>query len=224
MLLFLYPNNDHIDTGKAYLLYERYEGTEIISGETSTLIHLKDFFDSLFSKKHSRPFSHCLLHLSAGKLPLGLLVYEADDIVQPHICNAARLLQNAIRLIQVLDKEKDRADQLEIEVAKRTGDLLKANSELKKEADKRIAVEAEVLKISEMERLRFSLDLHDDICQRLAGISMFCTSMKTASEPILKDLSAMIDETLMRTRQYAHDFFRLNLIPLVYRKLLRDYA
>lgn len=211
---FIYPYKTQLDTGKACLLYERYEGTEIISNENSPPVQLKDFFDSLFSKKHTRPFSHCLLHLNAGDIPLGLLIYEADDIVQPHICNAARLLQNAIRLIQVLDNEKYRADQLEIEVSKRTGDLLKVNRELKKEADKRIAVEAEVLKISEMERLRFSLDLHDDICQRLAGISMFCNSMKTASEPVLKDLSSMIDETLMRTRQYAHDFFPLELDTL----------
>ncbi len=211
---FMYPQAQNVDTNKAYLLYERYEGTEIISGDTPRLHDLKDFFDSLFSRKHTKPFSHCLLHLTAGDVPLGILVYEADDIVQPHICNAARLIQNAIRLIQVLDKEKDRAKQLEAEVAKRTSDLLKANKELKKEADKRIAVEAEVLKISEMERLRFSLDLHDDICQRLAGISMFCSSMKSAGEPVLKDLSSMIDETLTRTRQYAHDFFPLELDTL----------
>ena len=211
---FLYPQGENIDTNKAHLLYERYEGTEIMLSDVSPQISLKDFFDSLFLKKHSEPFFHCLLHLNAEEVPLGLLVYEADDSVQPHLCNAALLLQNAIRLIHVLDKEKDRADQLEVEVAKRTSDLVKANKELKKEADKRIAVEAEVLKISEMERLRFSLDLHDDICQRLAGISMFCTSLKTAQEPVLKDLSSMIDETLLRTRQYAHDFFPLELDTL----------
>jgi len=72
-----------------------------------------------------------------------------------------------------------------------------------------MAVEAEVLRISEMERLRFSMDLHDDICQRLAGISMFCKSFMVGLSPetFLPELSGLIDETLARTRRYAHDSF-----------------
>jgi signal transduction histidine kinase len=64
-----------------------------------------------------------------------------------------------------------------------------------------------------MERLRFSLDLHDDICQRLAGISMFCKSLAAglSSESLILELSAMIDETLSRTRQYAHNSFPVDL-------------
>jgi signal transduction histidine kinase len=40
-----------------------------------------------------------------------------------------------------------------------------------------------VLRISEMERLRFGLDLHDDICQRLAGISMLCRELASGVSP-----------------------------------------
>ena len=56
---------------------------------------------------------------------------------------------------------------MEEEISKRTKELIEANN-------RRIQVEAEVLKITEIERQRFSTDLHDDICQRLAGISMLC--------------------------------------------------
>jgi signal transduction histidine kinase len=67
-----------------------------------------------------------------------------------------------------------------------------------------------------MERLRFSMDLHDDICQRLAGISMFCKSLTRglSAESLLLELSELIDETLLRTRQYAHDAFPMELDAL----------
>jgi signal transduction histidine kinase len=86
-------------------------------------------------------------------------------------------------------------------------------------------VEAEVLRISEMERLRFSIDLHDDICQRLAGISMFSKSLAARkqderSAEDLKELSQLVDETLLRTRQYAHDSFPMELDALGLKDLL----
>ena len=73
--------------------------------------------------------------------------------------------------------------------------------------------EAEVLRISERERSRFSMDLHDDICQRLAGISLFCQGLirRENPQPFLPELAEMIEETLTRTRRYAHDTFPAEL-------------
>lgn len=78
----------------------------------------------------------------------------------------------------------------------------------------RMEAEAEILKISEMERLRFSMELHDDICQRLAGISMFCKSFTQRDclpQSGLTEVCELIDETLMRTRHYAHESFPMEL-------------
>jgi len=112
----------------------------------------------------------------------------------------------------LLEDEKERSRMLESEVQLRTRDLLEMNRKLTKESKQRLAVEEEVLHISELERLRFSLDLHDDICQRLAGISMYTKSLKNGAD--LGELSEMIDETLLRTRQYAHDSFPVELDSL----------
>jgi len=57
------------------------------------------------------------------------------------------------------------------------------------------------------------MDMHDDICQRLAGISMMCRGM-AMQNPQLKDLSGLIDETLVRTRQYVHNSFPVELESL----------
>jgi len=94
--------------------------------------------------------------------------------------------------------------------------LPEINKKLREETARRTEVEAELLRISEMERLRFSMDLHDDICQRLAGISMFCKSLMNSISPqsFLPELSELIDETLTLTRRYAHDSFPMELDAL----------
>ena len=57
------------------------------------------------------------------------------------------------------------------------------------------------------------MDMHDDICQRLAGISMMCRGM-AAGNPQLQELTELIDETLKRTRQYVHNSFPVELESL----------
>ena len=162
-------------------------------------INLTAFFAGLCS-------SVCLYHLRSGNEYIGLIVYDTQDALHPHICSAAIFIANTIKRLLILEKEQRWAKQLEKEVALRT-------RALNAEAKRRVAVEAEVLRISELERLRFSLDLHDDICQRLAGISMFARSLASGISGIslLPELSDMIDETLQRTRRYAHDSFPVEL-------------
>lgn len=77
------------------------------------------------------------------------------------------------------------------------------------------ALEAEVLQTSEFERRRFGLDLHDDICQRLAGITMYLRGFRTRppADPAstLAELGDLVDQTLQLTRQYAHASFPIDL-------------
>lgn len=222
--LVLYPKPlKHIEkTGK--LVYFRTEKNELSrnhdngtdSGET---IEMEDFFSRIITDS---PSSWCVYYLRSGREYLGLIVYEAPDSVHPQICSAAVFLANTVRRLQTYEDEKEQAQRLEQEVAVRTKDLTATYQKLQEEIQRRMAVEAEVLKISEMERLRFSTDLHDDICQRLAGISMFCKSLMPGISPriFLPELSELIDETLARTRRYAHDSFPMELETLGLREAL----
>jgi signal transduction histidine kinase len=173
-----------------------------------------EFFSTVMRREREGSRSWCLYHLRSGNEYLGYIVYEASDTAHPQMCSAAVLIANTIKRLLIYDDEKERARILEQEVAFRTRDLLDVNKKLQEEAKRRITVEAEVLRISEMERLRFSLDLHDDICQRLAGISMYCKSLAGTGESPLSELSQLIDETLQRTRRYAHDSFPVELDSL----------
>jgi len=209
--LFLYPQGT--ETGDVvHLVYRRFRNEEGVFSGSAQKTMLKEFFRTNFRSDERVPAFPCVYSLRSGTEEIGFIVYESEDFAHPHICSGAVFIANTVKRLMHLEDEKERSRMLEREIQLRTKDLLKMNRELKKESKQRLAVEKEVLHISEMERLRFSLDLHDDICQRLAGISMFSKSLEKGAD--LRELSEMIDETLLRTRQYAHDSFPVELDSL----------
>ena len=196
-------------------IYEQTPFGEKFGLENAPPIDTKEFIKGLSSLEGTSR-TWCLSHLRSGNEYLGMAVYEVPDTIHPQIYNGLILLANTVMRLFSYQEEMDRAVQLEREVAFRTRDLLLANKNLTAEVQRRMEAEAEVLQISEMERRRFSMDLHDDICQRLAGISMYSKSLaagkKDSKQTIaLKELSALIDETLLLTRRYAHDSFPMEL-------------
>ncbi len=73
-------------------------------------------------------------------------------------------------------------------------------------------LEQEILEISDREQRRIGSDLHDDLCQRLAGIRFACDALrktigKTQADGVLERLEkigADIGEAIDRTRMLAH--------------------
>ena len=215
--LILYPRPLERPGTTGNLIYYKTAQGEHSRIDAPEVLKITDFFSRIIEKpmekSPSAGMTWCVYYLRSGREYLGFIVYEAPDRVHPQVCNAAIFLANTIKRLQIHDDEKEQAQRLEREVAIRTKDLDEAYRKLQEEVRRRTAVEAEVLKISDMERLRFSMDLHDDICQRLAGISMFCKSFINgiSSGSFLPELSELIDETLARTRRYAHDSFPIEL-------------
>lgn len=171
--------------------------------DATKLLTLKEIFKKILSSKKDPASPRCLYHLRVGEKRLGFILYTVDKNSPIYVSMAGMFLSHAIDRIFKFKSEKNRARELEREVEKRT-------AELKKESLRRQKVEEEVLKISDLERLRFSLDLHDDICQRLAAMAMICKK-DSEKNPELKILFDMATETLARTRQYAHDSFPVEL-------------
>jgi len=132
-----------------------------------------------------------------------LIAYSADDDSHSYVSGCGMFLAHALKRLQVQARDQARAGELEAEVVRRT-------VELEKESRRRIEVEEEVLKIGDLERMRFSLDLHDDICQRLAAMAMISRNF-AKDDPRMAMLAEMSAETLKRTRQYAHNSFPVEL-------------
>ncbi|MBO4532577.1 MAG: substrate-binding domain-containing protein [Treponema sp.] len=194
-------------------LYVRYNGRVIDMAKNTkdgqlTLGQFYDYLNTL-NKQECEPLVY--KNLNVGEDYIGCILYDAPDNFLPYIILISVDIALAINRIQLNEERQRYSEFLECEVSARMHELVEANS-------RRLKVEAEVLEISEIERQRFSNDLHDDICQRLAGISMLCRSYSHKSEGVKKEemeeLAALVSDTLQRTRQYAHDSYPVDLDTL----------
>jgi PAS domain S-box-containing protein len=66
--------------------------------------------------------------------------------------------------------------ELEQRVAERTKELDKINAALKREIERRKALEREIVAVTERERERISQDLHDTVCQELSATAILLKS------------------------------------------------
>ncbi len=174
-------------------------------------LSLQKFYDFLTAQEKSKASALVFKFLNVGNDYLGCMLYDAPEASLPYIILLSIDIALSMNRIDANEERRRYADYLECEVTKRTHELVEANN-------KRIETEAQVLKISEIERQRFSNDLHDDICQRLAGISMLCKSYSNREEAVQKsemeELAALVSDTLQRTRQYAHNSYPVDLETL----------
>jgi DNA-binding LacI/PurR family transcriptional regulator/signal transduction histidine kinase len=197
-----------------YLVYERVGGqVSPLPGEGVEL-ELENFF-SIHASRRGSPWDYCLAHLRSGAEQSGIALYSVEDWAQIHMASAMPHIANALKRLRVIAGQEDRNRELEVLVAARTLDLTTVNERLSEEIERRRKTEGEVLQVSEFERRRFGLDLHDDICQRLAGIVMYLkgSRVKTLGESraLLAEAANLVDETLSLTRQYAHASFPMDL-------------
>jgi signal transduction histidine kinase len=97
--------------------------------------------------------------------------------------------------------------------------------------DERKLLEAECLRICEREKTSIGQELHDDVCQLLAGLSCMLEVIgqraKTAMPdltPTFKDLAAQLHGGMERTRSLSHSLVPLRLINLGLARALRELA
>lgn len=192
-------------------LYIRRNGQEIYSFDKDMKIPFGVFYKKYLELEEGAKPSLIFKYLRAGDELIGCVIYDANDSVLPYLSSIAINIAQSLNRIDTFEERKKHSEYLEQEVNERTKELVEANN-------KRMEVEAEVLRISEIERQRFSNDLHDDICQRLAGISMLCRSYSNQEKPVEKtqmvELAELIGETLQTTRQYAHNSYPVELESL----------
>src|SRR5207237_6002294 len=98
--------------------------------------------------------------------------------------------------------------ELEARVQQRTTDLKTASANLHASISERKRLEHELLEITEKERRRIGLDLHDDLGQKLSGVALMTKGLELklakqrASEA--RD-AAQIHDLIQQTMDHAHD-------------------
>ncbi len=102
-------------------------------------------------------------------------------------------------------------DELEIRVQQRTADLKLANEKLHAAISERKRLEHELLEITEKERRRIGLDLHDDLGQKLSGIALMTKGLELRLQKEHQDGvedAARIHELVQEAMSHASDLAR----------------
>jgi PAS domain S-box-containing protein len=109
-------------------------------------------------------------------------------------------------------------EELELRVRQRTADLSAANAQLQAALIERRRLEHELLEITDKERRRIGLNLHDDLGQKLTGIALMSKGLQSlltrrGSEGAAEAarIHALIQETMTQTRELSHDLVTLDL-------------
>ena len=109
-------------------------------------------------------------------------------------------------------------DELEIRVQRRTAELKAANTKLHAAISERKRLENELLEITEKERRRIALDLHDDLGQKLSGIALMTKGLelklkKLKAEPAedAARIHTLVQEAMTHASDLAHDLATLDL-------------
>lgn len=126
----------------------------------------------------------------------------------------------------VVRRERRRAEdalrqayaELEQRVAQRTAELKTANARLESAIAERQRLEHELLEITENERRRIGLDLHDDLGQQLSGLALMTKGLerklarrKAGEAEDAARIHQLVQQTINLTRSLARDFATLDL-------------
>jgi signal transduction histidine kinase/DNA-binding LacI/PurR family transcriptional regulator len=119
-------------------------------------------------------------------------------------------VSSALKGALLMEQQRNHEHRLEDEVSRRTSELTRINRELTHEIKRREALEQEVTEISNLTMERIGQDLHDDLCQHLAGIAMHASVARSILKPendqvasSLDRISGLLSESILRVKQIA---------------------
>ena len=161
-----------------------------------------------------------------------------DYVMKDRLARLVPVVERELREAEVrrarskYEEELRRAhEELESRVEQRTADLKAAYRKLENVIEERKRLENELLEIAENERRRIGFDLHDDLGQKLTGLSLMVkgleqrllTTQHVASQDAGK-IHALITELIHHTHNLAHQFSSLDSRGDDLPSVLRDLA
>ncbi|AEC01952.1 substrate-binding domain-containing protein [Parasphaerochaeta coccoides] len=155
--------------------------------------------------------------LQFGEEPIGYLVCSTGAQDRHVYATLRDLLTISLKGARVMASERDREKALAKEVGRRTAELSYANNKLKVEIAQRKNLEREILDVSNDIMTRIGQDIHDELCQDIAGIGILAATLEDSlGKKGLKQeriRARQISETAMNTAKNAKKIAR-NLYPV----------
>jgi signal transduction histidine kinase len=122
-------------------------------------------------------------------------------------------------------------EELELRVEQRTAALKAANLKLQNVLEERRRLENELLEIAENERRRIGFDLHDDLGQKLTGVSLMVKGLEqklhSQQHPCAAEahrIFELIDQVIRHTHNLARQFSSLDVRGDDLTSVLKDLA
>jgi signal transduction histidine kinase len=164
---------------------------------------------------------HIEEEMAVSAMQAGAHDYIMKDRLARLVPAVARELREAeVRRARKKSEEELRRarEELEMRVQSRTADLQAANLKLRNVIEERKRLENELLEIAENERRRIGFDLHDDLGQKLAGVSLMAkgleqrlTAERHPCAPDARRLQALVEEIVDHTHNLARQFGSLDI-------------
>jgi DNA-binding LacI/PurR family transcriptional regulator/signal transduction histidine kinase len=123
-------------------------------------------------------------------------------------------MSTALKGTLLMEEVRDNERKLERLVEIRTDELREANRDLIKQIAERAALEREIQEVSNRTMQAIGQDIHDDLCQRLIGLSMLSAVLERnlastgiASLESVREISALLDGVVERSRRFARTLY-----------------
>jgi two-component system, chemotaxis family, CheB/CheR fusion protein len=126
-------------------------------------------------KKGVAPDRRWHLRKDGSRVWIDGVMRRLDD-EEGNVRGFAKIARDATELHLAEEQLQNSHQELEKRVRERTAELTAVNQKLKEEIKQRTQVEQELLLVSEREKRRIGQDLHDSLCQELAGAAFYLES------------------------------------------------
>jgi PAS domain S-box-containing protein len=160
----------------------------------------------------------CAFPIRVGDKIMGVIEFfcrkalTPDDTLRQWMSSIGNQIGLFMQREEAVDGLRRAHDELEQRVLARTADLKNANAQLENAMQERKRLENELLEITEKERRRIGLDLHDDLGQKLAGLNLMMKGFELCLEkkklPEAEDarkIQLLLEQTMHHAGGLARD-------------------
>jgi signal transduction histidine kinase len=219
------PTHQRVDSGRDMdLALQRNEWDLILADHAMPQFSAPEALELLQKHGLDLPFIIVSGHIEEDTAVRAMMAGAHDYVMKDRLARLAPAVERELREAEVRRARRAtelalrRAhEELELRVEERTVDLHEANLQLKHVLQERQRLENELLEIAENERRRIGFDLHDDLGQKLTGVSMMIKGLEqqlsAQNHPLAADagrVSGLVEELTQRAHDFADQFIALN--------------